>query len=358
MADAPPPADEPRSLFDRLGAALPVALTALSHRVRRHEHRGAEPGDVLAEHSGTRPGEGERPVEPGRVQAGPGASVRDDGRDAAGGRRVQACGRTPEDAHPGVRPPGRGVGEREGRPAGGGTRACGRCWSPSTPGTRTREVLPLARKVDPAGLNAEIAAGLRNVTEAEKEFNAELAAVKGQATTAANDTKASAAALRYDVDSRRYRAEATANQWVGFLYEVRVKTSTAASDRHRHRSENFFIAMLAAQGGGGRVVAGAGPQAAERAVAAGRHRRAGGRRVRRVRVPDHVTPRRGLPLPGKTSAHLSPSGRGGNPTPDSPPGTSPRRETSPPVVPVTAGAQTSPSGPPAADPRKWTAGGA
>ncbi len=30
MADTPSPADEPRSLFDKLGAGLPIALTALS----------------------------------------------------------------------------------------------------------------------------------------------------------------------------------------------------------------------------------------------------------------------------------------------------------------------------------------
>ena len=49
------------------------------------------------------------------------------------------------------------------------------------------------------------------------------------------------------VSDTRYRAESTLNFWVGYLYEVRVAASTAESDRHRHRSENFFYAMLAAQ---------------------------------------------------------------------------------------------------------------
>ena len=53
-----------------------------------------------------------------------------------------------------------------------------------------------------------------------------------------------ARAIQYDIDNRRYRAESTMNQWVGFLYEVRVKTSTATSDSHLKRSESFFIAML------------------------------------------------------------------------------------------------------------------
>lgn len=248
MADAPPPADEPRSLFDRLGAALPVALTALS--------------TVFA---GMSTGELSRAMY-WRSTAAQDQSKANDQWSLAGFKRDRAlvCETTAETLRavggykPVAEPPKtptlefvRRVGEwttgkSEPPTADAGVRAV---LVAVHAGDADAEVLPLARKVDPASLNAEIAAGLRNVTEAEKEFDAELAAVKGQATTAANDTKASAAALRYDVDSRRYRAEATANQWVGFLYEVRVKTSTAASDRHRHRSENFFIAMLAAQVG-------------------------------------------------------------------------------------------------------------
>lgn len=63
----------------------------------------------------------------------------------------------------------------------------------------------------------------------------------------ANATAAQAAG--FELESRRYRAEATLNQGIGFLYEARVKVSTAESDRHRVRSENFFYAMLAAQVG-------------------------------------------------------------------------------------------------------------
>ena len=77
-----------------------------------------------------------------------------------------------------------------------------------------------------------------------------MTAAKADQTAATGDGKAGATAARYEVDARRYKAEATANQWVGFLLEVRVKTSTAESDRHRQRSENFFLAMLAAQVGG------------------------------------------------------------------------------------------------------------
>jgi hypothetical protein len=47
----------------------------------------------------------------------------------------------------------------------------------------------------------------------------------------------------------RYRAESTMNFWLGYLYEVRVKVSTFQSERHRIRSENFFYAMLGGQVG-------------------------------------------------------------------------------------------------------------
>ncbi|MEO2090031.1 MAG: hypothetical protein ABGY75_11110 [Gemmataceae bacterium] len=242
MADAPPPADEPRTLFDRLGAALPVALTALS--------------TVFA---GMSTGELSRAMY-WRSTAAQDQSKANDQWSLAGFKRDRAlvCETTAETLRavggykPVAEPPKTSVPEFV-RRVGEWTRGKGDPPAADAgvravlvavhAGDADAEVLPLARKVDPASLNAEIAAGLRNVTEAEKEFDAELAAVKGQATTA------SAAALRYEVDSRRYRAEATANQWVGFLYEVRVKTSTAASERHRQRSENFFIAMLAAQVG-------------------------------------------------------------------------------------------------------------
>jgi hypothetical protein len=68
-----------------------------------------------------------------------------------------------------------------------------------------------------------------------------------RAAKVANATAAQAAG--FELEQRRYRAEATLNQGIGFLYEARVKVSTAESDRHRERSKNFFYAMLAAQVG-------------------------------------------------------------------------------------------------------------
>lgn len=109
------------------------------------------------------------------------------------------------------------------------------------------EVLKRAHKVDEDKLQKEIAAAVKSENEIEVLYGPEADAAKKAQAEAGSDGKAGATAARYEVDGRRYRAESTANQWVGFLLEVRVKHATAESDRHRSRSENFFLAMLAAQ---------------------------------------------------------------------------------------------------------------
>jgi hypothetical protein len=58
-----------------------------------------------------------------------------------------------------------------------------------------------------------------------------------------------AQSLMFAMEERRYRGEGGLNNAIGFLYECRVKFSSAESDRHRKRSESFFYAMLAAQVG-------------------------------------------------------------------------------------------------------------
>lgn len=50
-------------------------------------------------------------------------------------------------------------------------------------------------------------------------------------------------------DARRYREEASFNRRAAELYEVRVRRSGVASDRHRERSKKFFYSMLLAQAG-------------------------------------------------------------------------------------------------------------
>ncbi len=54
-------------------------------------------------------------------------------------------------------------------------------------------------------------------------------------------------AAGFELEQRRYRAEASLNQGIGLLYEVRVKTSTITSDQYRQKSQYLGYAMLVAQ---------------------------------------------------------------------------------------------------------------
>jgi|WetSurMetagenome_2_1015567.scaffolds.fasta_scaffold33393_2 hypothetical protein len=54
-----------------------------------------------------------------------------------------------------------------------------------------------------------------------------------------------AARLRYT--AARYEVEARLNQAVANLYELQVRLSNMAAERHQRRSERFFLGMLAAQ---------------------------------------------------------------------------------------------------------------
>ena len=110
------------------------------------------------------------------------------------------------------------------------------------------EVVKLARllRLKPDGVAEDIARGHTDSALVERLFEAEADAARRAAPAGAPPSVAAQAA-GYDIDRRRYRAESAMNFWVGYLYEVRVACSTAESDRHRHRSENFFYAMLAAQ---------------------------------------------------------------------------------------------------------------
>jgi hypothetical protein len=125
------------------------------------------------------------------------------------------------------------------------------------------ELLRRASRVNQATINAAIDDAEKSVERTDMEWDPTLkeatrivqdasrhaggtpANEQDRAAIAAHATRLQAAG--FELENRRYRAEATLNQGVGFLYEARVKVSTAVSDRHRERSKNFFYAMLAAQ---------------------------------------------------------------------------------------------------------------
>lgn len=56
-----------------------------------------------------------------------------------------------------------------------------------------------------------------------------------------------AQALVFAMEDRRYRGEGALNNALGYLYEARVKFSTATSDTYRKKSEVLGYAMLVAQ---------------------------------------------------------------------------------------------------------------
>jgi hypothetical protein len=56
-------------------------------------------------------------------------------------------------------------------------------------------------------------------------------------------------ALRLHYAIRRYEAEARLNQAIANLYELQVRKSNLAAERHLIRSQRFFYGMLAAQAG-------------------------------------------------------------------------------------------------------------
>jgi hypothetical protein len=71
------------------------------------------------------------------------------------------------------------------------------------------------------------------------------AASPGDAKAAISATAAQAAG--FELEERRYRAESRANQEISYLYEIRTKASTAESDKYRRKSDYLSYAMFVAQ---------------------------------------------------------------------------------------------------------------
>ena len=134
-------------------------------------------------------------------------------------------------------------------------------------GIREREpeadVLRQAGKVEQAKINAAIDAAEKAAEQTDKEWESVLKSAakhvedRVKATTALKpDDKGRAAAVAqtiavqaawFELEQRRYRLESTLNQGIGYLYEARVKVSSAESDKHRRKSEWLGHAMLVAQ---------------------------------------------------------------------------------------------------------------
>lgn len=107
-----------------------------------------------------------------------------------------------------------------------------------------------ARRVPAAAVNAAIDAAEKSVEQTDRDWDGTVkAAAKLVADEAGTPRSVAAQAAGFALDRRRYQIEASLNQGVSLLYEARIKVSSAESDRHQRKSKHFFYAMLAAQVG-------------------------------------------------------------------------------------------------------------
>jgi hypothetical protein len=110
-----------------------------------------------------------------------------------------------------------------------------------------QDLVRQAAKVPAAVIDAAVDDAEKSVEQTDREWEP---TVKAAADLAGrSDAGPAAQAAGFELERRRYRIESSLNQGIGYLYEARVKVSTAESDRHQRRSKNFFYAMLAAQVG-------------------------------------------------------------------------------------------------------------
>ncbi len=121
------------------------------------------------------------------------------------------------------------------------------------------ELLKKAGRVDITKLNKAIDDAEKYAEQTDKEWSPIIGSANGwvraqlqiktddpdAAKKSAGATAAQAAG--FDLEERRYRSESRLNQGIAFLYEIRVKVSAAESDKHRKKSEFLSYAMLVAQ---------------------------------------------------------------------------------------------------------------
>jgi hypothetical protein len=95
---------------------------------------------------------------------------------------------------------------------------------------------------------ADLAATVRKLRAGPQPSPASAAALD-EASNVVKETLTGLRAAKQDFTARRYAKEAAYNQESAELLEVLARRNGAESDRHRHRSKNFFYAMLCAQAG-------------------------------------------------------------------------------------------------------------
>ena len=121
-----------------------------------------------------------------------------------------------------------------------------------------RDLLKLAGRVDMAKITKAIDDAEKYTEQVDKEWDPVLKAASawarpmpfkpGDPDAAKHAATATAGqAAGFELEERRYRAESRLNQGIAFLYEIRTKVSAAESDKHRRKSDFLSYAMLVAQ---------------------------------------------------------------------------------------------------------------
>lgn len=103
------------------------------------------------------------------------------------------------------------------------------------------------RLVKPGVVNSAIDEAERANEKIDQNWDTTLKAAAKLVADSNKESRTAAQAAGFELDRRRYRLEANLNQELSLLYEARVRVSSAISDKHEQKSENFFYAMLAAQ---------------------------------------------------------------------------------------------------------------
>lgn len=109
------------------------------------------------------------------------------------------------------------------------------------------ELLKQAAKVPTKTINDTLDVAEKAIEENDRAWDPTVKSAAKLVAETGKENRTVAQAAGFELEQRRYRAESNLNQELGYLYEARVKISSNQSEKHQRKSRNFFYAMLAAQ---------------------------------------------------------------------------------------------------------------
>ena len=248
-----PTPDAPKSLLDRVGVALPIALTALATALAGMSTGELQQAMYWRNYAAQ-----------DQAKATSQWTLAGFKRDRALICQVASAQLRAVGGAGSLTPPGAGPGAWL---AGGGPppaklpevtdEALAKLLDDLRSRAPEEELLRQARRVSGEAVTAAIDSAEKSVEQTDRDWEPTL---KGAATLVADAARRPAGAAGtpsgvgeqaagFELERRRYQIEASLNQGVSLLYEARIKVSSAQSDRHQRKSKQFFYAMLAAQVG-------------------------------------------------------------------------------------------------------------